>query len=179
MLSIRQEIETHLKSSDWEVFASDETRMVLECLIRKAWLKKGKKSVVEIERSHEYQNYIGFLNQKTYRVEIYPVFWQDQTEILKATKKLLKKYPRQKICIVWDNAAFHKGEKIRAALQRDNALERVHLINFPPYAPDQNPIEHVWKWVKDQLSNKQAENFETLKVKFKKLTQSKKFQYSI
>jgi hypothetical protein len=44
----------------------------------------------------------------------------------------LKEYPDKKICIVWDNAGFHKGKEIRKALQTGGLLERVHLIPMPP-----------------------------------------------
>ena len=75
-------------------------------------------------------------------------------------------FPDKNICIVWDNARFHKGKLIREALTKGNLLERVHLINFPPYAPDNNPIEHVWNTVKSHLANKQFDSFDLTKSMF-------------
>jgi len=40
---IRKEITPSLKDPSWEVFAADETGLMLEALTRKAWLKKGEK----------------------------------------------------------------------------------------------------------------------------------------
>lgn len=168
-----------MKDSDWEVFTVDETKIVLEALTRRAWLQKGRRTVVKVKRDREYQNYLGFLNQKSFKCRVYELAWQNQEEIIKAFKKFLREYFDKKICIIWDNAAFHRGVKIRQELKKGGLLERVHLVNLPPYAPDLNPIEHVWKWVKDQISNQQYRNFEITKRKFKEAVDSRNFHYQI
>jgi transposase len=176
---IKKEIKPFLKDPGWEVFTSDETRIILEALTRRAWLQKGKRTVIKVKRSKEYQNYLGFLNQKSFKCHVYQLAWQNQDEIIKAFKDFLGKYPGKKICIIWDNATFHRGIKIKQELARGGLLERVHLINLPAYAPDFNPIEHVWKWIKDKISNQQYENFEITKRKFKEAVNSRKFPYQI
>jgi transposase len=176
---IKKEIKPFLKDPGWEVFTSDETRIILEALTRRAWLQKGKRTVIKVKRSKEYQNYLGFLNQKSFKCHVYQLAWQNQDEIIKAFKDFLGKYPGKKICIIWDNATFHRGIKIKQELARGGLLERVHLINLPAYAPDFNPIEHVWKWIKDKISNQQYENFEITKRKFKEAVNSRKFHYQI
>lgn len=179
MEEIKLEIEDYLNNGEWEVFASDEVRTMLETLTKKAWLKKGGKTIVKVKRSNEYQNYIGLLNQKNFKCRIYELKWQNQEEIIKAIENFLKLYPNKKICIVWDNAAFHKGKLIRGVLKKGNSFERIHLISFPPYAPDKNPIEHVWKKAKQKISNIQFKSFEETKNAFKKLINGRKFKYQI
>lgn len=179
MAEIHKEIEPFLKDDDWEVFASDEVRMELEAFTRRAWLKRGERTIVKVERKREAQSYIGLLNQKNFRCHLYELDWQNQEEILKALKQFLKKYPKKKICIVWDNAMFHKGKEIKKALRKGELLERVHLINFPPYAPDKNPIEHVWNTVKGSMANIQYDNFEKMKEVFTQNINGQKFKYQM
>lgn len=179
MAEIRKEIKPYLKDSEWEVFAVDETRMVLEALTRKAWLKKGERTVIKVQQSNDYQSYLGALNQRTFKCHAYEMAWQNQEEVLSALEKLLQNYPDKKICIVWDNAMFHKGKIIREALCKGNLLERVHLINLPPYAPDFNPIEHVWNTIKSNLSNKQFDSFETTKKMFMDEVSARVFNYKL
>ena len=62
---------------------------------------------------------------------------------------------KERICLVWDNAAFHRGKLIRKALE--SALSNYFLVNFPPYAPDTNPQEHIWRWAKDKIANIQCQ----------------------
>ncbi len=105
--------------------------------------------------------------------------WQNQDEVLKTLETFLCEYPEKKICIVWDNASFHKGKKIRSALAKGGVLERVHLIPFPPYAPDKNPIEHVWNDAKSKISNIQKDSFSDTKSTFLKHINGRKFDYKI
>lgn len=176
---IHEEIKLFLKDHTWEIFASDEVRMELEAFTRRAWLKKGKRTIVKVDRKREAQNYIGFLNQKNFNCHLYEMDWQNQGEILKAFEQFLKEYPDKKICIVWDNARFHKGKEIKKALKKGQLLERVHVINFPPYAPDKNPIEHVWNTAKNSMANIQYDNFEKMKEVFAKQINRQKFKYQI
>ena len=44
--------------------------------------------------------------------------------------------------LLWDNAPWHKGEAMKKFLA---TCVDFLIINFPPYAPDENPQEHVWK----------------------------------
>ena len=179
MKEIREEIKPLLKDSEWEVFAADEVRMVLEALTRRAWLRKGERTILKVKNSREYQSYFGALNQKTFKCYVYELNWQNQKQILLALARLLNQFPNKKICIVWDNASFHKGKLIREALAGSQLLERVHLINLPPYAPDHNPIEHVWNTVKDNLANKQFESFDITKAMFIREVNSRIFEYQI
>lgn len=168
-----------LEDPHWEIFCSDEVRMQLEAITRKAWLKKGEKTVLKVTRSKDYQNYLGFLNQRTFQCHIFEIAWGRQDEIIRATAEFLNQYHNKKICIIWDNATCHKGILMRQALSKGGLLEQVYLINLPPYAPDYNPIEHVWNTVKDKLANKQDADFEETKQKFMILTNNQIFPYQI
>lgn len=179
MAEIVLETNKYLADNQWEVLASDETRIQLEAITRRAWLKKGEKTIIKTERSNEYQNYIGFLDQKTFKCHLYELKWQNQEEIIESIEKLLRLYPDKRICIVWDNAPFHKGKLIRETLKKGNLLERVHLINFPPYAPDVNPTEHIWDKAKKGVANIQLETFEKVKKAFRGFITTRKFRYQI
>lgn len=179
MQEIRQEIIPLLKNPAWEVFASDEVRIELEAITRRAWLKKGERTIVKVNRKREAQSYIGFLNQKSFQCHLHELSWQNQDEVLKAFEAFLKNYPDKRICIIWDNAGFHKGQKIRDALKHGGLLERVHLIPMPPYAPDYNPIEHVWNETKGSGANKQRTDLETTKTDFRAYVEGRKFKYQI
>ncbi len=58
---------------------------------------------------------------------------------------------RGPLVLVHDNGNMHRGEPMRE-LRRE--FPRLHLYNLPPYAPELNPVEHLWNWCKDkQLVN--------------------------
>lgn len=176
---IRQEIKPLLNSPDWVVLATDETRLVWETQSRRAWLKRNQKTIIRVNRKRECQSFLGCLNLNSYKTHLYSLSWQNQEETIKALKKLKKYYLNKKICLIWDNAKWHHGKLIREELRKGNSLENFHLINFAPYAPDTNPVEHIWKYVKDKISNHQDSDFKQTVNRFKLVTIHRKFKYQI
>ena len=176
---IHTELPKYLNDDQWEVLAADEARITWEAEIRRAWLKQNEKTIIRVHRSNEYQNYFGALNLKSRKAHAIRLDWQDTDEIIKALEELLKNYPNKNICLVWDNARWHKSKKLREKLRKNNSLEHLHLINFPPYAPDVNPEEHVWKFGKDMIANQTPNSFEETKSLFEKFIQGKSFNYRI
>ena len=81
--------------------------------------------------------------------------------------------------MVWDNARWHKGKLIRHYLSWGRALERLHLISLPPYAPEHNPIEHVWEYAKGKISNRYGHPFKEIKQDFLASITNRTFDYKI
>lgn len=177
MAEIKEEIAPMMQSKDWMIFASDESRIVWETIIRRLWLPKGKKSIIKVERKRQAQSFIGFLNLQTGEDLLFKMPWQNQEEIVIVLEDLVKKYPDKRICIIWDNAAFHKGKLLREKLS--TALKNIHLINLPPYAPDHNPQEHVWKYGKDKLANNQRGSLEETTNAFVSIVTGRRYNYQI
>jgi transposase len=103
----------------------------------------------------------------------------NQLETIKVLEKLLAQYPDKKVCVVWDNATWHKGKLLRSNLSKGKSLERLHLISFPPYAPEHNPIEHVWQYAKSQISNRHEYPFPEIKQDFLASITNRVFDYKI
>ena len=55
------------------------------------------------------------------------------------------------ILLVWDNARWHKSKVVKQWLADYPGV--VELMNFPPYHPELNPQEHVWKALKQYLAD--------------------------
>jgi transposase len=52
---------------------------------------------------------------------------------------------RGKVVVIWDGGPNHKGPVIREFLKKN---KRLRLERLPAYAPDLNPVEAVWSWLK-------------------------------
>ena len=61
MAEIQKEME-HYQSPDWECFAADESSIVWETELKRAWLKKNQNTVIKADRIKQRQNYFGALN---------------------------------------------------------------------------------------------------------------------
>lgn len=176
---IRKEIRPFLESPQWVILASDETRLVWETQSRRAWLKTNQKTIIKVSRSKDCQSFLGSLNLKTGRCHLHSLSWQNQEQVIASLKKLKKHYPSKNICILWDNAKWHKGKKIKEELKKGKPLDNFHLVNFPPYAPDTNPQEHVWKYVRDRIAHKPNSSFRQKVNNFKLSVIHRKFNYQI
>ena len=65
------------------------------------------------------------------------------------------------IIVIWDNWPVHWQENVLCTAAEVN----IHLLWLPTYAPWTNPIEKLWRWLKQSvLHNHQlAHHFDTLK----------------
>jgi len=52
---------------------------------------------------------------------------------------------RGRVTLVWDNLAAHKSRKLREWIERH---PRFRLVYLPAYAPELNPVEGLWSWLK-------------------------------
>ena len=51
------------------------------------------------------------------------------------------------LTVIWDGAPIHRSRVIKDFL-REGAAKRVHLERLPGYAPDLNPDEGIWNYLK-------------------------------
>lgn len=58
---------------------------------------------------------------------------------------LMREIPNRMI-VVWDRGNMHKGDPIRAAVERFKP--RLMLEILPPYAPMLDPVEPIFSWLK-------------------------------
>ncbi len=58
-------------------------------------------------------------------------------------QELSKAYSGDKIILVCDGAAWHKAKAL-------NIPENICLLFLPPYTPEMNPIEQIWKEIRNR-----------------------------
>lgn len=179
MEQIRHELDTDWADEDVLIVAADEVRIEHEAILRRAWYAKGTKTKLRVDRIRHAQSYIGFLHEADGNVDLIALDRQDSDHLINALTELTLKYPDKRIVIVWDNASWHTSKKLRSHLGPGNPLEHIHLINLPPYAPDHNPIEHVWNEAKHHISNLQRTTFTDTRHAFENYITENTFPYRI
>jgi transposase len=63
-------------------------------------------------------------------------------------EKIRERNPKKKIVIILDNFRSHWAKKTRRKAKNLNII----LVFLPPYSPDLNPIEQIWRVIKRVLS---------------------------
>jgi transposase len=73
-----------------------------------------------------------------------------------------------KLLIIWDGLPAHQGQVVREFL-RQGAAQRIHLERLPGYAPDLNPVEGIFHYLKDvELRNLCCQNLPVLQAEVRK-----------
>ena len=78
------------------------------------------------------------------------------TIIFEAYLKEFSQYkPNEYKIVVIDNAGFHSTKNIEVP-------ENIFLLRIPPYAPELNPCEQVWQYIKNRYKNQRFQTMEKL-----------------
>jgi transposase len=87
--------------------------------------------------------------------------------IVRFLKHLLQHIPG-KLLVVWDRLPAHRSQVVKDFL-REGATRRIHLAQLPSYAPDLNPDEGVWSYLKCvELKNVCCHNLHELRTELRK-----------
>lgn len=125
--------------------------------VRRTWAPKGQTPVLRHRtRSHKKISTIGALtiSPRRRRLGLYLHWHPDknitQDEVILFLRDLLA-HLRGNVILVWDRLNAHRGAAVK--LWR-TAYPRLSVEWLPPYAPELNPMEYVWGYLKHhRLSN--------------------------
>jgi transposase len=67
-------------------------------------------------------------------------------DVVRFLKHLLHHIPGQ-LLVIWDGSPIHRGQPVKDFLAAGGAA-RLHLEQLPGYAPDLNPDEGIWNYLK-------------------------------
>jgi transposase len=178
MTEVRQRVSDLLEQGH-AVFAADEVRIEHEAEIRRTWLPRGQRTKIDIDRKRAAQSYFGALNIHTGVLDLERIEGQQDTDnIIQVLARFQRKHPDTKLALVWDNAAWHKSKQLRKLFREGEVFEDIARVYLPPYAPDHNPIEHVWNHAKGAIANLQRETPEETFSAFEKYISGRTFEYN-
>lgn len=110
----------------------------------RTWAPKGQTPVIQFHFNWKQLSMIAgvSLSNAYFRLHEGTIKSEQVVEFLKA---LVKQIGRR-LLIVWDGLKAHRSRLVRAYV---DALDgKIALAFLPPYAPDLNPVEYLWAWLK-------------------------------
>ena len=91
----------------------------------------------------------------------------DGPAVVRFLKHLLRHIPG-KLLVVWDRLPAHRSKVVKDFLRRGGA-QRLYLAHLPSYAPELNPDEGVWNYLKRvELKNLCCHNLHELHTELHK-----------
>jgi hypothetical protein len=92
---------------------------------------------------------IGALNALTGRVDYLDGYIVGRAKVIAFYQQLAQAYPdATRIYVVQDNWSIHRHEEVLAAVQQ---LPQIEPVWLPTYAPWLNPIEKLWRWLRQDV----------------------------
>jgi transposase len=90
-------------------------------------------------------------------------------DVVRFLRHLLRHIPGR-LLVVWDGSPIHRCRAVKDFLAA-GAAQRLHLEPLPGYAPDVNPDEGVWRYLKRvELRNRCCRDLPELKREFRRAT---------
>ena len=129
----------------------DETGFMLDPLVRKTWAPRGKTPVVRVITPHERISGIGAMTIRRvpvrfgFHFHLLPDNLNFQGHSVAAFLAHLRQRLRGAITVIWDEIRIHSASPVKQFLSMHPNME---VVEFPPYAPELNPVHYVWSYVK-------------------------------
>ena len=92
-------------------------------------------------------NVLGFLNINTSKLFASTTYDKVNTDVVIEVFNLFVETLTKKTIVVLDNAAIHTSKKFKEQIKRWEE-KGLFLFYLPPYSPQLNPIEQLWKFMK-------------------------------
>ena len=128
------------------IYAMDESRFGLLTIQRRCLTARGIKPLVPYQ--HQFKNFYLFggyspINGDHYTLEL-PYCNTDGFQ--QYLNGITEHKPEEFKILILDNGAFHKTRRLEIP-------KNIALLFLPPYSPELNPAEKMWRWIKDRLAN--------------------------
>ena len=102
------------------------------------WCEKGIRPSVPCHHIREYRYAYGAVEPLTGESFFLVLLYCNSAWMNAFLERLSRKYPEDRIVLCCDGAAWHKSTSL---IVPDN----IRLVFIPPYTPEMNPIEQIWK----------------------------------
>lgn len=158
-----QELWQWEEREETELYYFDESGFSQASSLPYAWSPIGQPLELPAFSHSRRLNVLGFLSRQGKLVYHTTTDTVTTSVVIEAFDRLLEqKSPQSFAIVVLDNASIH-----RSALFKSKALEwraqRLHVIFLPPYSPELNLIEMLWKKIKyEWLPVTAYQNFQSL-----------------
>jgi transposase len=121
------------------------------------WILKGKRKEIATTARQYRLNFIGGICLNGHRFFYQQAAKIDADSIALFLIKLRRRHPNKCVIhLIWDNAGYHRDKRIKEFAK--GLAIKLHYL--PPYSPNLNPIERVWKLMHESVMyNKYYEKF--------------------
>jgi transposase len=149
------------KGKEDNIYFIDGVHPLHNSIVANGWIKKGTEKGIQANTGRQRLNINGACNAATGNVIIHEDVCINAQSTMTLFDKLQQAQPKGKIIAISDNARYYRCRLLEEYLENNT---RIELIFLPPYSPNLNLIERVWKFYKKKvLYNKYYETYDEFK----------------
>lgn len=162
-LKTYREIKSKLKNND-QLYFLDSTHPQHNTTLSYGWVLKGHENdkFIKTNTGRERLNLSGAFSLNSHRAIVKSEKTIDAVAVIKLLNRVAKLQPHGKIHLILDNATYYHADIIR---DWKSHHYRVKFHFLPPYSPNLNLIERLWRFFHQKVTNNHY--FETY-TEFKK-----------
>jgi transposase len=127
----------------------DEARFGRISDIRRCWAPYPMRPMCQAMLTHEYTYAYGAVDVCSGQMDSLILPQVNTGGMQLFLNEVSKRYPDERIVMVIDGAGWHRSARLKAP-------SNIYLLKLPPYAPELNPIEHVWDELREKYFHNQA-----------------------
>lgn len=144
-----QELKASLKETE-ALYFMDSVHPQYQARSRYGWILRGKEKTLPTNSGWKRMHIVGAIDINNLKVvqEDKPKINGDY--IIEFLQKLEQENAsKARIYLICDNAGYHKSKKVKEYLE----TSKIELMYLPPYSPNLNPIERLWKLMHAIVTN--------------------------
>jgi len=146
------ELRTTAQDTGAKHFFVDEAHFYADVDPHGMWVLKGTRALVDSTspRYGEKASYYSAVCLETGEVEAMPLEGNSSAETSVTFLEQLRAHHTGPLVVFWDNAPAHGGDALREYLRTPDV--HLRLVRLPAYSPDFNADEHIWAWVREEVT---------------------------
>jgi transposase len=113
------------------------------------WIRKGTDMVLKSNTGRERLNLNGAYNMEDHTAVIQESESINAQSTVSLLEKMMQNQPLGKIYVILDNARYYRSEMVTTFVKKN---KRLKLVFLPPYSPNLNVIERLWKLFKKKVT---------------------------
>jgi transposase len=135
---------------DEPILFGDGVHPTMATKVTYGWIKKGVNKPIATIASRTRLNLMGTLNLETMKVTVGSYETLNSQAMTQYFEKLKAAYPTApRIHVILDRGSYNRSHETREAARRRGII----LHYLPPYSPNLNPIERLWKVMNEHVRN--------------------------
>lgn len=157
-----ERLKENKKARD-KIYFMDGTHPLHNSQLGYGWIKRGEEKFIKANTGRDRININGAYNIEEHKVIVREDESINGQSTVALLEQMLKEQPLGMLYIILDNARYYHSKPVMEFLAKS---KRIQFMYLPPYSPNLNLIERLWKFMKEKITRlKYYEKFSEFKRK--------------